>query len=212
MQITEQEALIQYEPMVRSIANSAAKTAVCTKEDLEQEGRLAIIRALRTYEPDKGASLTTWMYSNIRSAILQYQKENLYQYSGGWYLASIIRSLEKRGEEPTVENLIKAGVRKPTAMASILLAQPTPVPLEELEIVDETADQALQPHTQLPWEQYLNDEERFVVGLHFGFTEENPINVGEIANRMQRSRKFVNNVLERSLAKLRGIPGIENFR
>ena len=76
--------------------NAAKVNHVCSEEDLCQEGRMAIVVAYRNFDPDHGASLTTWVYHMIKSSIIEYQKHHLSVLSGGAYLQGILRKAVKR--------------------------------------------------------------------------------------------------------------------
>ena len=76
-EMTIDEVVECYENMVHKIAHSMTLNTVCSYEDYVQEGRMAIVAAYTAYNPDKGASFTTYVYHMIKDAMLEYQKQHL---------------------------------------------------------------------------------------------------------------------------------------
>ena len=60
----------QYTPLVHKIVNKYAWMAPKhSREDLVQEGLVGIVRALRTFEPERGHQFMTWVYPQVRGAV-----------------------------------------------------------------------------------------------------------------------------------------------
>lgn len=61
------------ERMVQHLVNryrwAAARSAGLDVEDLEQVGRAAVLKADRTWDPERGACRTSWMFRIVRHAI-----------------------------------------------------------------------------------------------------------------------------------------------
>jgi RNA polymerase sporulation-specific sigma factor len=68
----------QYTPLVHKIVNKYAWMAPRhSREDLVQEGLVGIVRALKTFEPERGNQFMTWVYPQIRGAVSSLaRKEN----------------------------------------------------------------------------------------------------------------------------------------
>lgn len=59
-------------PLVRSLARQLQKAAPATEslDDLEGDGYEALIHALSTFDPDNGASLSSWITLKVRGAMI----------------------------------------------------------------------------------------------------------------------------------------------
>ena len=65
------QLLSQYERLCHKMARKFGFTANNhDHEDLVQEGRIGIIRAIKTYDPSHGAKPLTWLYYHCRGAIV----------------------------------------------------------------------------------------------------------------------------------------------
>lgn len=64
------ELLDKYERLCHKLARKFNFTATNhDHEDLVQEGRIGLLKAMETYNPDRGASFMTWAYYHVRGAI-----------------------------------------------------------------------------------------------------------------------------------------------
>ena len=206
--ITVEQALKKYEPMVNRFVNSVHTNHVCSKEDLIQEGRMAIVVAFNYFDEEKGASLTTWTYHMIKDAIIEYQKHHLSVLSGGAYLQNVLR---KAGQDASVEEIMEFGVSKKTALASIYMKNSfSTVDYDELESLIE-GKPFEEVSTFLDWEKYLTKEEAFAIGSYFGFGDQKRLTKTEIGNVLGKSRKAASDIINKALVKLRKIPGIEEY-
>ena len=205
--ITVDEALQKYEPMVHRFVNAARTNHVCSYEDLVQEGRLAIVVAFQNYDPDKGASLTTWTYHMIKDSIAEYQKQHLSILSGGSYLQSILR---KAGKDATIEEIMEYGISKKTAMAATYIKDSfSTADYEELATV--IGDDGLKTNLDsLDWQKYLTKSEVFAVENFFGFNGDR-MTMAQIGDKIGKSRKGVSYLLNKAINKLKRIPGIEEY-
>ena len=206
--LTIEQALKKYEPMVHSFVKDAKTNHVCSKEDLCQEGRMAIVIAFRNFNPEYGASLTTWMYHMIKSSILEYQKHHLSVLSGGAYLQSILR---KAGEDASVEQIMDYGVSKQTALASTYIKDSfSTVDYDELSsyIGEDGVD--LDSIESFPWRKYLTKTEIYALENFFGFNGDR-MKMVEIGQKLGKSRKAVSYMINKALVKLRKVPGVEFY-
>jgi RNA polymerase sigma factor (sigma-70 family) len=206
--ITLEEALKKYEPMVHRFVKTAHTNHVCSKEDLCQEGRMAIVIAFQNFDPSKGASLTTWTYHMIKDAILEYQKQHLSILSGGAYLQGILR---KAGQDASIEEIMEFGVSKKTALAAAYIKESfSSVDFEELSTMvgeDGFEKQALE---SFDWRSHLTEQEIYAVGNFFGFNGPR-MTMQEIGQAMGRSRKSVSYMINKAIVKLKHVPGIEEY-
>ena len=206
--ITVEDALKRYEPMVHRFVNTAHTNHVCSKEDLAQEGRMAIVIAFNNFDPSKGASLTTWTYHMIKDAILEYQKQHLSILSGGAYLQSVLR---KAGQDASVEEIMEFGVSKKTALAAAYVKDSfSSVDYDELATI--VGDSGIERNALefLDWESYLTKDEAFAVGSFYGFNGPR-MTMQQIGEKLCRSRKSVSYMLNKAINKLKKIPGIEEY-
>ena len=59
--------LNQYEKLCHKLARKFAFTAPSfVHEDLVQEGRMGLLHAINTFDPDNGAAFMTWAYYNVQ--------------------------------------------------------------------------------------------------------------------------------------------------
>lgn len=205
--ITLEEALTKYEPMVHRFVNTAHTNHVCSREDLVQEGRMAIVVAFQNFNPDKGASLTTWTYHMIKDSIIEYQKQHLSVLSGGSYLQGILR---KAGKDATVEQIMEYGISKKTALAAAYVKESfSTADFEELSTV--IGDDGLQTGLDsLDWKKYLTPSEIFAIENFFGFSGDR-MTMAQIGDKIGKSRKGVSYLLNKAINKLKRIPGIEEY-
>lgn len=68
----------QYTPLVHKLVNKYAFMAPKhSRDDLVQEGLVGIVKALETFEPERGYRFMTWVYPQIRGAVSRVaRKEN----------------------------------------------------------------------------------------------------------------------------------------
>jgi RNA polymerase sporulation-specific sigma factor len=62
--------LKQYTPLVHKIVNKYCFMAPRhSREDLVQEGLIGVVKAIRTFDPERGNRFMTWIYPNVRIAV-----------------------------------------------------------------------------------------------------------------------------------------------
>jgi RNA polymerase sporulation-specific sigma factor len=60
----------QYTPLVHKIVNKYAWMSPShSREDLVQEGLVGVLKAIRTFDIERGNRLMTWVYPNVRIAV-----------------------------------------------------------------------------------------------------------------------------------------------
>ena len=206
--MTLDEVVKKYEPLVHRFANTAQTNSVCNREDLEQEGRMALVIAFQTFDPNKGANFNTWSYHLVKDAIIEYQKQHLSVLSGGSYLQNVLR---KAGRDASIEEIVSFGVSKKTAIAATYVKSSfSTVDYDELATVVGSSGLEKFDENSFDWKAHLTDEEIFVVGNYFGFSDEG-LTMKEMGHRLNKSRKAISYMLNRALVKLSHAPGIEDY-
>jgi len=76
----------QYIPLVQKIVNKYAwMSPAHSREDLVQEGLLGVVRAIETFEIERGTRFMTWVYPQVRGAVQGVARRDLrkprYMYS-----------------------------------------------------------------------------------------------------------------------------------
>ena len=67
---SQQVILVKYERLCHKLARKFAFTAPSYQhEDLVQEGCIGLLQAMRTFDPENGASFMTWAFYHVRGAI-----------------------------------------------------------------------------------------------------------------------------------------------
>lgn len=70
--MNEADAIEKYHDMICSIANKyVVKHKGIDFEDLYQEGAIGVLKALRTYDDNRGMHINTWIYNSIKWNILK---------------------------------------------------------------------------------------------------------------------------------------------
>ena len=60
----------QYTPLVHKIVNKYAwMSPAHSREDLVQEGLLGVVRAIKTFQIERGHQFMTWVYPQVRGAM-----------------------------------------------------------------------------------------------------------------------------------------------
>jgi RNA polymerase sporulation-specific sigma factor len=62
--------VVQYTPLVHKIVNKYAwMSPTHSREDLVQEGLMGIVKALETFDLERGTRFMTWVYPQVRGAV-----------------------------------------------------------------------------------------------------------------------------------------------
>ena len=70
--------ILKYRPIVISVCNRYKDRSNYTRDDLEQEGNIALMEALRRYQEGRKAKFTTFAYAHIKNRISRFVKQNYY--------------------------------------------------------------------------------------------------------------------------------------
>lgn len=229
-EMTMNEAVEHYEKMVHRFAKSMPINTVCSYDDYVQEGRMAIVQAYTSYSPEKGASFTTWVYHMIKDAMLEYQKHHLTFVTGGTYLYQCIRNVENRHDiskdvgyfsrvdgydvETLIQRLVEEeSVSLPTAkLVYEFRDQAFAIDCDVSGAIDYDSDVSANKTNGLMdlLAKYLTDEEMSIIENYYGFKDQRltMTNMGAV---MGKSRKSMSYAINKTLMKIRHIPGIEEY-
>lgn len=211
--MTMEDALVKYEKMVYQAVRKANTNTVCAFEDLAQEGKAAICAAFESFDQSKGASFNTYVWYKINGAILDYQKHNLSQLSGGAYLYEMLR---KHGEDSTVDDLIAAGFQRSTALASLHLKK-NYSNSDFFEISKRFPDKrkdTLRDNLAIEmfdWRSVLDDQEVYILEKFFGFSDGVTYDMTHIGKELGLSRKEISKMIKIALEKIKHIPDIGEY-
>jgi len=75
--INIEQAMEELEGTIQWVERSLEHNRPDLKDDLLQVGRLSAIRALSTYDPDRGSSMNTWAARYVRRDMLRYLKKEI---------------------------------------------------------------------------------------------------------------------------------------
>lgn len=65
----------QFEPLVSKLAKRYTfQDNLVDHRDLRQEGRIGILKAIESYNPDRGAAFFTWVFFKVRGAMTQLRR------------------------------------------------------------------------------------------------------------------------------------------
>jgi RNA polymerase sigma-B factor len=100
--------VISYRPLTRALARRYASSA-CTREDLEQAAYEGLIKAIRRFEPDRGAPFASFAVPTILGELRRYVRDTAWP-------AHVPRSLQERVREvrSATEDFAAAHGRNPT--------------------------------------------------------------------------------------------------
>jgi RNA polymerase sigma factor (sigma-70 family) len=217
------EALV--EANLRLVASIARRYKGMGYEDLYQEGCVGLVKAVDTFDPDRGTAFSTWAVPCIRSAIadalensdsvhvprsVYYGRKTVWKAIDGFYAA--------HGREPSDAELLSITGLTAVQLRDVRAAQASTVSLSasidaDLELAEtvaadeNTADDA--EHSLLYGEvielmhELLTFRERLVIGMHFGLNGSDPRNLPDIAKVLRVGRETARHVLWQGLAKLR---------
>ncbi len=172
----EEFLLVKYKPFV----NNEVRTMFLVGaeiEDLAQEGMIGLFQAIRDYDPESGASFSTFAYTCVRNKCRSaVTNANRMKHSPLNNYISIFYNDEENGNE--LEIVSDEGINDPEF---IVLRQ------EKLEKMYEELEMRLSPMEKKVVSLYLEGMSR-----------------REIADKMGKSEKSIDNALTRIHNKLKG--------
>jgi RNA polymerase primary sigma factor len=168
--------------------------------DLVSEGNIGLMKAVERFDPRKGSKLSTyaawWIKQSIKRALANQTKTirlpiHLVDKIGRIRRVSS-RMMEELGREPTDDELADEIGLSTAKVAALKSASLRPASLDE-PIQD--GEEVL---------GVLDDRERMIIHLRFGFGGEEPKTLEEIGDIFRVTRERIRQVQNLALRKLRG--------
>lgn len=149
-------------------------------DDLISTGTIGLIKAVNTYDIEKGAGLATYTARCIENEILMLLRSNK-KYSGTVSLSDSVGK-DKDGNDLTLIDLL----------------------CDENENVYEKVERKMERKAFIKLTQKcLNEREYLIISLRYGLKNGNPLPQREVANFLKISRSYVSRIEKRAIQKLR---------
>lgn len=148
-------------------------------EDLISVGTIGLIKAINTFNPEKGARLATYAAKCVENEVLMLLRTNK-KFSREVSLYEPI-GVDKDGEAVSLVDVIEMDNKEV---------------LEEL-ILDQEVKELYEV-----FEDCLKDQEKIVIGLRYGLFGKRPRTQREIAGLLGISRSYVSRIEKKALGKL----------
>ena len=178
--IAARNILVEYN--LRLVAHIVKKyqTGNRSTEDLISIGTIGLIKAINTYDNDKGSKLVTYASRCIENELLmrlrQERKEareiSLYEPIG----------TDREGNEISLMDVIR--IDEENVLASVITS-------ESLRSISDIFEDVLDPREQQ------------VIALRYGFYDDRVLTQKEISNQLHISRSYVSRIEKKALLKLR---------
>ena len=184
-----------------------ARTSLVTYEDLYNEGILAAITAVRSYDASYGASMNTHVCNHAKWAMIDFFRHNS---SSVWGKCSstIYSAWAACRDNPTMENLMKQGLSYQQAVHAIDIFVLEGCSLDDcLNDYDNGTywmlDKVEREAYSLDLDKLLTKKEADALRLEYGFAE-------EVETKFP-SRKAHQYACSQAIMKLQSIPGFEQY-
>lgn len=220
------EALvISYRPLARALARRYA-TASCTREDLEQAACEGLIKAIRRFEPERGAAFPSFAVPTILGELRRFLRDTSWPVHVPRSLQERVREVRSAAEEfsalygraATVRELaVSLGCDEEAVVETIgVTASLNVVPLDRPSRQDDAVTTSLGEHVGVEEPGYerveclaaiegalgvLTSGQKTVLRLHFA----EDLTQRQIAGRLGVSRSEVARNLNDAVARLRAV-------
>jgi len=206
--------------------------------DLINEGNLGLLRAVKSYNPDRGIRFMSyavwWVRQYILKAISEQKKVVRLPMSENLRIKKVTalssKLLKMDGREPTVMELCKKlHLNKEEVLRALNevksdLSIDTPIGEGERSTISDmlTSEFYPPPDEEMDWKmaraelekaiRELPKREAKIVALYFGVCGEFPHTLQEIGDELKISREGVRQIKEKALQKLRKLPDSKKLR
>ena len=153
------------------------------QDDLISVGSIGLIKAINSYEPDKGTQLATYTARCVENEILMLLRANNVSIYDGV-------GTDKDGNELTVMDL---------------LAEKGDGVLAKVE------NSVLKDNVLSVMKKCLTEREYKIICLRFGLKGGRPLAQREVASLMRISRSYVSRIEKKAIGKLRSVMNADEF-
>ena len=155
-------------------------TQTSDQEDLISIGTIGLIKAVTTFDPDKGARLATYAARCVENEILMH-----------------FRAQRKCAQDVSLSECIETGSDgAPLELLDVVG--------EDMDLLEQVTNRELTGVLRQAVDQRLTDQERQVIQLRYGLSDGISRRQREVAAITGISRSYVSRIEKRALQKLRG--------
>lgn len=149
-------------------------------EELVSIGTLGLMKAINTFDPDKGSQLATYASRCIENEILMVMRN----YKKRSQDLSIYESIgcDKEGNELPIVDLLQT---------------------DEENVYAKIEDEFLRKTLKKLIEEYLSEREGKIIRYRYGLTGEDPMTQQEVSEKLKLSRSYISRIEKKALKKLR---------
>lgn len=181
------EMLIKHN--LRLVAHVAKKYQGAEEtDDLISVGSIGLIKAINTYEPNKGTQLATYTARCIENEILMLLRANK-KYKNNVSLYDCVGT-DKDGNELTLIDLLSE---------------------KEDGVFAKVENSLLKDNFLKIMKQKLNDREYKIICLRYGLKGGRPLAQREVSSLMRISRSYVSRIEKKAIEKLRATVKTDDF-
>lgn len=202
--------LKSFKPLIRSRANSWANRADMPPESVHMEFTNQAVNAFKTYNPDKGTQLGSWVTTNLQKAqrwVSTYQdptriQETRYYKTGQWDNA-VANLDDQLGREPTTREIAEALGWSEAEAGRMEKEKRKSLYTSKFEGYDPTSIMPSRESEVLKLVRYeLNPEELNVYDYTIGANGKPQLRPGEIAKELKMSPSKVTRIRTSITAKI----------